>query len=154
MTPAQIREIVSLIYTYWNDRLPSTETVAKQVLIPWNRMLQDIEYETAKTAVDQLALSETYMPKPSAVRITAKTIQNKIIHPPEPYEAWATIQNLSKNLANGTANQTEIHPLLKQTINQMGGMNHIGTTTNGDRSFFTDAYQKNVTNWIRETFAP
>jgi hypothetical protein len=154
MTPTQIREIVTLVYTYWNDRLPSTESVAKQVLTPWNRMLQDIEYETAKKAVDELAILETYMPKPSTVRIAAITIQNKIKHPPETYEAWATIQNLSKNLANGTAGQTEIHPLLKQTINQMGGMNHIGTTTNGDRTFFTDAYQKNVLNWLRETFAP
>lgn len=154
MNQQETREIVNRIYGHYNDRLPSTETLAKQIISNWEQMLKDITPEAAKQAITEIALTETYMPKPAQLRIIALTIQQKIVHPPEPHEAWAKIQGLSKTVSNGTAAQTEIHPVLKQTINDMGGINSIGTTTNGDRTFFLEAYEKNVKHWTKQTFTP
>jgi hypothetical protein len=154
MNTQEVKQIAGLVYGYWNDRLPSTGTVLTQVLAPWQEMLKDIDYDIAHKAVQHLALTDQFMPKPAHVRILALTEQNGIIHPPEEHDAWATIQNLSQTLANGTSTQIELHPILKETVNEMGGMNKIDTTTNGDRKFFLDAYEKNVKKWLRKTFKP
>lgn len=150
----QIRDIASFVYGYWNDRLPSTETAVKQVLAPWAEMLKDIDYDIALDAVQELALTDTFMPKPAHVRILALTKQNEIVHPPNEHEAWAHVQTISQTLANGTSAVTETHPVLLETIHQMGGMSKLDTTTNGDRTYFLAAYEKNVKNWLRKTFKP
>jgi hypothetical protein len=150
----QIRDIASLVYGYWNDRLPSTESVKKEVLIPWAEMLSDIDYDTALAAVQELALTDTFMPKPAHIRIIALTKQNKIAHPPNEHEAWAHVQTLSQTVAHGTSAVTETHPVLLETIHQMGGMSKLDTITNGDRTYFLAAYEKNVKNWLRKTFKP
>jgi hypothetical protein len=150
----QVREIASLVYGYWNDRLPSTETAVKQVLAPWAEMLKDIDYDIARDCVQELALSDTFMPKAAHLRILALTKQNGIIHPPNEHEAWAHVQTLSQTLANGTSAVTETHPVLLETIHQMGGMSKLDTVTNGDRTYFLAAYEKNVKNWLRKTFKP
>jgi hypothetical protein len=154
MNAAEIRELASLTYGYWNDRLPSTESVKKEVLAPWTEMLKDLDYDITREAIQNLALTDQFMPKPAHIRILALTEQNNIVHPPEEHLAWATIQTLSQTLANGTSNQTELHPVLKETVSEMGGMTKIDTTTNGDRKFFTEAYEKNVKKWLRKTFKP
>lgn len=154
MDTKQIRDIASFVYGYWNDRLPSTEHAVKQVLAPWAEMLKDIDYDIALQAVQELALTDTFMPKPAHVRILALTKQNGITHPPDEHEAWAHVQTLSQTLANGTSIVTETHPVLLETIHQMGGMTKLDTTTNGDRTYFLAAYEKNVKNWLRKTFKP
>lgn len=154
MDAKQIRDIASLVYGYWNDRLPSTESVKKEVLIPWAEMLSDIDYDTALAAVQELALTDTFMPKPAHIRIVAFTKQNNIFHPPNEHEAWAHVQTLSQTVAHGTSAVTETHPVLLETIHQMGGMSKLDTITNGDRTYFLAAYEKNVKNWLRKTFKP
>jgi len=154
MDSKQVREIASLVYGYWNDRLPSTESVKKEVLAPWLEMLADIDYDIALQAVQGLALTDTYMPKAAHVRIAALTKQNEIVHPPNEHEAWAHVQTLSQTLANGTSAVTDLHPVLLETIHQMGGMTKLDTTTNGDRQYFLAAYDKNVKLWVKKTFKP
>ena len=117
-------------------------------------MLKDIDYDIALDAVQELALTDTFMPKPAHVRILALTKQNEIVHPPNEHEAWAHVQTISQTLANGTSAVTETHPVLLETIHQMGGMSKLDTTTNGDRTYFLAAYEKNVKNWLRKTFKP
>lgn len=154
MDAKQIRDIASLVYGYWNDRLPSTESVKKEVLAPWAEMLSDIDYDTALAAVQELALTDTFMPKPAHIRIVAFTKQNNIFHPPNEHEAWAHVQTLSQTVAHGTSAVTETHPVLLETIHQMGGMSKLDTITNGDRTYFLAAYEKNVKSWLRKTFKP
>ena len=147
MNSKQIEEAVELIYGNWNDRLPSTVSVKRAVLLPWQRALSDLDYDEVLAAVDALALSDTYMPRPALVRKKAIQLRSPEVSAPAPALAWSQVQSLSRAANSGTYDEGTYHPCVLETVRAMGGIASLSVSTNGDRSFFLEAYQSIVGDW-------
>ena len=102
MTPKEVEEVAELVMGNWNERMPSSGPVKTAVLRPWKRMLADLEYDEAVAAVDALALSDTYMPRPALVRKKVLQMYSPLEPPPAPALAWAEVQTLAKSVNAGT----------------------------------------------------
>ncbi len=145
MNAKEVEQLVELIYGNWNDRLPSSAPVKKTVLTPWHRALSGLSYEEVLAAVDALALSDTYMPRPGLVR--KKAMSSRLLSPPAHAFAWAQAQALGRAVNTGTYSEGSCHPCVLETVQAMGGISSLSVSTNGDRSFFLEAYQEIVSKW-------
>jgi len=68
MTKDEVVKAVELLYSHWNDRLPSSDAPKKAVLRAWSDFIGDLEYQDVVTAIAGAALTDTYMPRPGQIR--------------------------------------------------------------------------------------
>ena len=148
MTKEELVELVDRVYASWNQQIPALQQ--KAVYDAWWRILKDLEGEACHTALDQLIYHDSYMPRPGALyQQTIKNITDN--HPPTPLEAWHQLRQMSEQTNNGTQQPTNTHPLVLQTIQQLGGGRALTLHTNGDREHFITTYTHNLNNhWTHQ----
>lgn len=154
MEENELEEFLKLTYIHWNSNLPSTASVRKQIMSTWAIALQGISFALANKAILELALVETFMPRPMQVRKRALIISGKINPAPEPATAWATVQNLGRNVSSGSVEPTQVHECILTSIGRMGGLSVIAFSTNGDRAAFIDVYKNVLNEWESQVFTP
>lgn len=154
MEENELEEFLKLTYIHWNSNLPSTPPVRKQIMSTWAIALQGIPFAIANKAILELALVETFMPRPMQVRKRALIISGKINPAPEPATAWAIVQNLGRNVSSGSVEPTQVHECILTSIGRMGGLSVIAFSTNGDRAAFIDVYKNVLNEWESQVFTP
>lgn len=153
MDAKELEEIVEHIHIHWNSRLSSTSTIRNKILAVWKSALHDLPYSLVIRAVRELALTETYIPRPAQIRKKAIQLSGKVASPPEPAAAWVEVQKLARSVTNGTMDPKEIDPFILTTIHKMGGIADIPHSTNGDRNQFFDVYNTVVAEWESQVYA-
>lgn len=154
MNSKEVETVAELLLGNWNERLPSSGPVKISVLRPWTRMLSDLGFDEAVAAVDALALSDTYMPRPAALRKKILQMNSQLAPPPSPALAWAEVQTLSKAVSSGTYDPGICHECVLEAVQAMGGISSLAVSTNGDRTFFVQAYTEIVNKWETRHYAP
>lgn len=145
MNKKELETIVDRIFISFNQRLPAVEGERQRVLRAWWRILSDLDPDVVETAVDDLVMTETFLPTPGAVR--RKSIMRGSQPPPAALEAWATLQTVAHASESGQFLEVNIHPCLRETINRLGGTASYGMRTNGDRASFIHVYDAVVEEW-------
>lgn len=153
MEPKELEKLVEHIHSHWNDRLPSTANIRKPILEVWNSALHDLPHSLITRAVRELALTETFIPRPALVRKKAIQLSGKVTPPPEPAAAWIEVQKLARSVTSGAVDVKEINPCVLAAIHKMGGIADIAHSTNGDRTQFFDVYKTVVTEWESQAYA-
>ena len=153
MTKDEMVTLVELVHSHYGERMPTTDALKKQVYLAWWHCLSDIEYSTAKKAVNELAVTETFKLRPAMVRKRALVLSGAAPQAPTTAEAWALIQNLIKDLNTGSIERKEIHECIHLAIKQLGGLPAIQAETNGDRNFFSGVYEPIVSRWEMSAYA-
>lgn len=148
MTKNELVEIVDRIYATWNQVVPQSS--AKSIYDAWWRVIGDLTLEECHQAVDSLAVSDIYMPRPGTLRKTCTFQNNQYGQAPSPPEAWATLQKLGVASARGEVIQESLHECVSKAISLLGGTSALGLHTNGDRNSFTELYTQVVTSWENE----
>ena len=154
MEEKELEEFLKLTYIHWNSNLPSTAPVKKQIMSTWASALQGISFALANKAILELALVETFMPRPMQVRKRALIISGKINPAPEPATAWAIVQNLGRSVSSGSVEPTQVHECILTAIGKMGGLSVIAFSTNGDRAAFIDVYKNVLNEGESQVFTP
>lgn len=147
MTKDEVVKAVELLYSHWNDRLPSSDAPKKAALRAWNEFIGDLEYQDVVTAISAAALTDTYMPRPGQIRKAVVIRRSQLEAAPTPAEAWGQVRSLAESVASGTYSEDSYHPCVLSTVRLMGGISSVAVNTNGDRTFFLEAYQEQVRDW-------
>lgn len=147
MTKDEVVKAVELLYSHWNDRLPSSDAPKKAALRAWNEFIGDLEYQDVVTAISAAALTDTYMPRPGQIRKAVVVRNSQFESAPTPAEAWGQVRALAEAVSSGVYSEDSYHPCVLATVRQMGGITSVAVNTNGDRTFFLEAYQERVREW-------
>lgn len=147
MTKDEVVKAVELVYSHWNDRLPSSDAPKKAALRAWAEFLIDLDYEDVVRAISHAAVYDTYMPRPGQIRKAVLQACSQLPVPPTPVEAWGQVRSLCESVATGTYSEDSFHPCVLATVRQMGGIAGVSVNTNGDRTYFLEAYQEQVRSW-------
>ena len=147
MDEDSLKKLVSLAHAHWNDRTPSAGKLLNDILSAWRDALHDITYEDAYKAVQSLAVTEQFLPRPFVVRKRALAIGGRVVPAPTGPAAWSVVQNLARDVNTGSVELTNVHEVVLAAINKMGGLGAIGAATNGDRSYFLDVYKDVLGEW-------
>jgi hypothetical protein len=147
MTKDEVVKAVELLYSHWNDRLPSSDAPKKAALRAWAEFILDLEYADVVQAISAAALTDTYMPRPGQIRKAVLKACSQLPAAPSPVEAWGQVRSLSESVSSGTYAEDKYHPCVLATVRLMGGISSVAVNTNGDRTFFLEAYQEQVRNW-------
>lgn len=147
MTKDEILKIAELVYSHYNERLPSTAVVVKKTMLAWEHALKDVSYADARKAVSQLVLVEQFQLRPAAVRKQALILAGNAPQTPTTAQAWALVQRLTNDLNTGAIERTEIHECIRLALAQLGGLPAVAAATNGDRNFFAGVYEPIVREW-------
>ena len=147
MTKDEILKIAELVYSHYNERVPSTAATLKKTLLAWEHALNDISYADARKAVSQLVLVEQFQLRPAAVRKQSLILAGNAPQTPTTAQAWALVQRLTNDLNTGAIERTEIHECIRLALAQLGGLPAVAAATNGDRNFFAGVYEPIVREW-------
>lgn len=153
MEAAELEEIVEHIHVHWNTRLSSTNKVRKLILEVWKSALHDLPHPLVKRAVLEIALAETFMPRPAQVRKKAIQLSGTVVPPPESAAAWVEVQRLARSVTSGAIEIQKVDHCILKAIEKMGGLPNIAHSTNGDRTQFCDIYTAVVTEWESQAYA-
>lgn len=154
MDDAAVKEFLTHLHIQWNNTLPSTPQTVAKIIATWKIMLKGIPPEYANRAMNQLAVTETFMPRPAQIRKRALELMGKVTPAPEPAAAWIQVQNLGRSVASGTVEPAQIHECILTTIHKLGGISGVAITTNGDRNSFLDVYKSVVDEWLTQRVEP
>jgi len=146
LTKNELVELVDRVYASWNQVVPQSS--AKVIYDAWWRLLSDLELEECHQVVDSLAISDSYMPRPGAIRReTLCRYTPNAAAAPSAQEAWATLQQVAVGSANGEYIQVSLHECVSEAITILGGTHALALHTNGDRNSFIEVYNQVVDAW-------
>lgn len=147
MKKTELVELVDRVYATWNQVVPQSS--AKVIYEAWWRLLSDLSPEDCHRSVDLLAIADSYMPRPGALRrhVFHQGQNNQSSLAPQPAEAWATLQAVAVASARGEYLQVQLHPCVQKAVALLGGTAALGLHTNGDRNSFTELYKEVVDTW-------
>lgn len=150
MTKTELVEIVDRVYATWNQVVPQSS--AKVIYDAWWRLLSDLGLDDCHRSIDSLAIDDSYMPRPGALRkhVLLLPYRNTKDAPASAQEAWAIVQKMGAAAARGEYSHTSLHPCLQKSIALLGGTTALGLHTNGDRNSFIEVYNQVVTSWENE----
>ena len=154
MDRTEIQSLAGVAFSHWNQGIPSSGNQLKNIISAWHDALHDISYEDAKKAIEHLALTETYLPRPLQIRKQALISIQKIKPAPSGASAWAILQNVARDVNTGVINPQNMHEVVLTTIQRMGGVSAISADTNGDRNFFLEVYKEVLGEWEKKMFDP
>jgi hypothetical protein len=137
-------QIVDRIHATWNQPIPKGPD-QKTIYNAWWILLQHQDADAVHRTVTELAVQETFMPKPG--QILRKTVlREKGFDPPSSAEAWMQFRQMAQAAMSGTYTTTgQIHPIVARVVNTLGGTNSYHLNTNGDREIFLTQYEKEIT---------
>jgi hypothetical protein len=147
----ELVELVDRVYATWNQVVPHSSS--KVIYEAWWRLLSDLEAEDCHLSLDSLAIDDSYMPRPGALRkhVVLAQVRNTKEHlPSSAQEAWATVQKMGAAAARGEYIHTPIHSCLQKSLALLGGTSALALHTNGDRNSFIEVYNQVVTLWENE----
>ena len=104
----------------------------------WWRIIAELDAKDCHTAIDVIALEDTYMPRAGTIWRRVKDMHTDDLAP-NPHEAWAQYRDLASQLDSGNYTPKDLHPTLQQTIKTVGG---YALHTNSDREHFIRIYTK------------
>lgn len=150
MTKQELEDIVRETYGMYNRDL--FEVDAKHVFRGWWALLQDLPADDVRETIRIMATREKYLPPAGQIRNTH--LETRIKNPPPtPQQMWAHILTLQKNTNTGTRteNPKKIaeHPCVQATLKELGPAMY-GLTTNGDRQFALETYNRHTTTYIQQ----
>jgi hypothetical protein len=147
LTKTELVELVDRVYATWNQVVPQSS--AKVIYEAWWRLLSDLRLEDCHRSLDSLAIADSYMPRPGALRkYVVLQDQNKQYGlAPQPAEAWATLQAIGGASARGEYVQVHLHPCVQKAVALLGGTAALALHTNGDRNSFTEVYKEVLEAW-------
>lgn len=137
MTGEELLKLVDLACGLYN--LDATKQRKTEMREAWKLMLHDLDFDGCLKALKDLAVTETFMPRPGHIRRTVLAPKDPI---PAPLEAWLQFQSLLKSVTSGTYNTDPVHSAVQETVKRLNG--GYGLYTNGDREAFIDVYKKVV----------
>jgi hypothetical protein len=140
MTKDELVALCERCWATWNQTPGDT----RHAYEAWWRLLGDLEADTVNAAVDRLAVSTTFLPRPGELRRLA--MGDDV---PSDADAWASYRQVARAMEHGTE-VPDVHELVRSTMARTGG----GLHTNGDRQFFLEAYGETVARWRQERYAP
>lgn len=147
MTKEELEDLVKFAYALWNKEL--FEVDKKNVCRAWWEVLKDLPHENVRTEIAHLSMVEKFLPSPGAIRKAYKIARMKN-PPPTPQEFWATLQGVIQNRNSGTHQILgDQHPVVVAALNELGAV-AFTLTTNGDREYALDAYERNLKEWLRK----
>ena len=81
MTKTEMLKIAELVYSHYNERVPSTAPTLKKTMLAWEHALKDVEYSDAYRAVSQLVLVEHFQLR-RIFHHWADSLRNKYLEEP------------------------------------------------------------------------
>lgn len=138
MTKEELKSLVDRVHANWNIQpLPAQlQTIYKA----WFTLLEPFTIELADSIITQLAKEDSWAPRPGTVYNRCKDALDPN-PPPNVHYAWEQYRSLAAQLDTGVWQETDMHPVLRNTINIIGGY-HLHT--NADREHFTQIYLKQL----------
>ena len=151
MKKTELVELVDRVYATWNQVVPHSS--AKVIYEAWWRLLSDLEVEDCHQSLDSLAIDDSYMPRPGALRKHVMLHPSRYSQsglPSSAQEAWATVPKMGAAAARGEYIHTPIHSCLQKSLALLGGTSALALHTNGDRNSFIEVYNQVVASWENE----
>jgi hypothetical protein len=148
LTKEELAGLVDRVYALWNQTVPQNKQ--KEIYQAWFSLVGDISLDTALRVVEQLALDDTYMPRPGTVARAAHLLESSkggTGAAPSWMEAWAILQKMAAGAYSGATTPESLHVCLSRTITLLGGTAALGLHTNGDRNSFAEVYRDVVKEW-------
>jgi hypothetical protein len=137
MNKAELQQLVDQVYATYNQQL--YEVDKKNVYRAWYDLLNDLEYEETINAFLELAVYETFMPKPGQLRRTVIDARTGEPPHPDPYSAWGIFVGAQKDAHFGTQTNVPKPIALQKTLERLGSSAY-DMHTNGDREVFIKTY--------------
>ena len=110
-------------------------TARKATIKAYHRVLGDIPTDALVAATEQLGADSTFFPAAAEIRKLAfKLMQGDNL--PVAIEGWNQL------LDHWNGRYVEFHPLTQKTIKTMGGLRHLGLTTNDQLPFVRNQFVK------------
>jgi len=148
VTKEEIVKIVDRVCSAWNQNL--VMSAKKEMYETWYHVLQDIDGVNVLRVIDDLIIEdERFMPRVGTVR--KRVLIQKIEAPLEPIIAWQQFRSIADSAGAGVE-ILDMHPLVRVTLNRLGGTSAFGLHTNGDRESFLSVYRLVVAEWEREHY--
>lgn len=148
MTKEEIVKIVDRVCAAWNQT--PAMSAKKEMYETWYHVLQDIDCAYALRVIDDLIIEDDrFMPRPGTVR--KRVLSQKVEAPLEPIIAWQQFRSIADSAGAGTE-ILDMNPLVRVTLNRLGGTSAFGLHTNGDRESFLSVYRLVVAEWEREHY--
>ena len=147
MNQDDIKKLVGIAFSSWNQGIASSGKGLDNILDAWEGALHDLTYQEALKAVNHLAITETYLPRPFQIRKQALILAGKVKPAPPGSAAWAILQNVARDVNSGAIEPSNMHEVVLTTLQRMGGVGAISAATNGDRAFFLDVYKDVLGEW-------
>lgn len=149
MDKKELEAIVRETYGMYNRDL--FEVDAPHVFRGWWAVLQDLPAEETRKIIQKISTEEKYLPTAGHIKNTYQKTRKKN-PPPTPQQMWAHILTIQKNTNTGTRTETPTkiahHPCVQATIQELGPAIHT-LTTNQDRNFALEAYNRHTTHYLQ-----
>jgi hypothetical protein len=146
VTKEELEDLVRFAYALWNKEL--FEADRRDVCRAWWALLKDLPAEDVRNEIAQLSLVEKFLPNPGAIRRAYKNARMKN-PPPTPQQFWGYLQGVIKNQNSGTHQIVgDQHPVVMAALKELGAV-AFTLTTNGDREYALEAYERCLKEWLR-----
>lgn len=146
---SDFEEFVKQVFATYNQTL--FEVDRRSILRAWWSLLKDINLDDLYLALHDIALTSKYMPTPGMIRRHVKDSQISDM-PPSPQEAWVILQSIIRKISSGVEpSATPQHPTVVETIKSLGDT-ALSLSTNGDREYFMEAYERNRMRFLTEAY--
>ena len=150
MQKDELQEVVEFFAVSWNKGISKNE-VTLMVKNFWPYM-KDLNKTDVLATIQEMSMGRQWAPRPAELRIAALAKSSEDGLPPEPEEAWAILQTISKEIYGGKNNYDKPHEVLRKTIRKLGGTNATALHTNSDRDTFISLYSKIREEYILENY--
>ncbi len=143
MTRHELVQLVEQAYATYNQTLPAAEDRLKTLYSSWYELLHDLEYQEAKKAFLQIAVSAQFMPRPGEIRRATINRRTKMTSFDDALVAWGKFIAVIQNVNSGVGNPVEMSDALRATVKALGEAAY-GMHTNSDREAFCRTYERIV----------
>jgi len=143
MTKSELVSLVEQAYATYRLELPVVEEQQVAVYMAWGDLLLDLEYESCRRALVDIAVHSAFMPRPGEIRKAAINTSNKIPPFDDPNYAWGIWMTISREVSSGTPPSITPSEALVKTVHILGEAAY-GMHTNGDREAFCSVYRQVV----------
>jgi len=149
MTKEELMGLVQQVYATYDKQLLDVDK--KMVYRAWYDLLNDLEYEEAINAFLELAVYETYMPKPGQLRRAVIDTQTGTTPHLDGYSAWGIFMTAQKDANFGTQTNMPKPEALQKTLEKLGSAAYE-MHTNGDREVFVRVYNDVVNELQKQKY--
>lgn len=148
MNKEEIVKTVDRLCSAWNQA-PAMQA-KKEMYETWYHVLQDLEAADVLRVIDDLIVEDDrFMPRAGTVR--KRVMSAKVEAPLEPIIAWQQFRSIADSAGAGVE-MLDMHPLVRVTLNRLGGTSAFSLHTNGDREAFLSVYRLVVAEWERDNY--